>query len=82
MGINVSVYVSPKQGVLDPQGQAALGALKSLGFDEVDDVRIGKYITLQLERLEKGKAEERLKDMCEKLLANPVIEDYHIQIQD
>jgi phosphoribosylformylglycinamidine synthase PurS subunit len=82
MGINVSVYVSPKQGVLDPQGQAALGALKSLGFDEVDDVRIGKYITLQLEGLEKGKAEERLKDMCEKLLANPVIEDYHIQIQD
>jgi len=82
MGINVSVYISPKQGILDPQGQAALGALRSLGFEEVEEVRIGKYITLQLEDMDQGKAEERLREMCERLLANPVIEDYRIQIQE
>jgi phosphoribosylformylglycinamidine synthase len=82
MGINVSVYISPKQGILDPQGQAALGALRSLGFEEVEEVRIGKYITLQLEDMDQEKAEERLREMCERLLANPVIEDYRIQIQE
>lgn len=82
MGIKVSVYVSPRKGVLDPQGQAALGALKSLGFEEVSDVRIGKYITLRLEGVEGDKAGERLEEMCERLLANPVIEDYRIDIQD
>lgn len=81
MGINVSVYISPKQGVLDPQGQAALGALKSLGFDEVCEVRIGKYITLDLEGTDDKKAVKRLEEMCERLLANPVIEDYRIEIQ-
>lgn len=70
-----SVFVSPKQGVLDPQGQAALNALRSLGYEEVEDVRIGKYIVLSL----KGGSEERVREMCEKLLANPIIEDYRIE---
>jgi len=82
IGIKVFIYVSPKKGVLDPAGQAALGSLKSLGFEEVSDVRIGKYITLHLEGIEGHKAAERVEEMCERLLANPVIEDYQIDIQD
>ncbi len=70
-----SVFVSPKQGVLDPQGQATLNALRSLGYGEVEDVRVGKYIVLRL----RGGSEERVREMCEKLLANPIIEDYRIE---
>ncbi len=70
-----SIFVSPLRGVLDPQGQAALGALHSLGYDEVEDVRIGKYIVLTV----RGGSEERVREMCEKLLANPIIEDYRIE---
>lgn len=73
-----SVFVSPKEGVLDPQGQAALNALKSLGYGEVEDVRIGKYIILSLKAGEASE-EGRVKEMCEKLLANPIIEDYRIE---
>ncbi|MDI6873288.1 MAG: phosphoribosylaminoimidazolesuccinocarboxamide synthase [Actinomycetota bacterium] len=80
-GIAAAVYVSPKKGILDPAGQAALGALKSLGYDEVKDVRIGKYITLRLEGVDEGKAEERVREMCERLLANPIIEDYRVEIE-
>ncbi len=81
-GLRVSIYVSPKKGVLDPAGQAALGALKSLGFGEVSDVQIGKYIILRLEGIESAGAEERVEEMCERLLANPIIEDYRIEIED
>lgn len=82
IGLKVSIYVSPKKGVLDPAGQAALGALKSLGFGEVADVQIGKYIILQLEGIEADKAKERVEEMCERLLANPIIEDYRIEMGD
>jgi len=81
-GMQVSIYISPKKGILDPQGQAALGALKSLGFEEVADVRIGKYITLRLEGADGEKAVERVREMCERLLANPVIEDFRFDIGD
>ncbi|MEW6554366.1 MAG: phosphoribosylformylglycinamidine synthase subunit PurS [Actinomycetota bacterium] len=78
--MKVSIYVSPKKGVLDPAGQAALGALRSLGFGEVADVQIGKYIILSLEDGESGQAEARVQEMCERLLANPIIEDYRIEM--
>jgi phosphoribosylaminoimidazole-succinocarboxamide synthase len=81
-GLRVSIYVSPKKGVLDPAGQAALGALKSLGFREVSDVQIGKYIILRLEGIETEKAGNRVEEMCERLLANPIIEDYRIEVED
>jgi phosphoribosylaminoimidazole-succinocarboxamide synthase len=81
IGLKVSIYVSPKKGVLDPAGQAALGALRSLGFEEVADVQMGKYITLRLEGAESEKTGERVQDMCERLLANPIIEDYHIEME-
>jgi phosphoribosylformylglycinamidine synthase len=74
------VNVFLKEGVLDPQGKAAHHALDSLGFEGVSDVRIGKQIVLQLD-VEKEKAEAEVKEMCETLLANTVIEDYTIEIR-
>ncbi len=75
------VNVFLKEGVLDPQGKAAHHALDSLGFDGVKDVRIGKQIVLQLETDDKSKAQAEVKEMCETLLANTVIEDYTIEIK-
>ncbi|QOR62861.1 phosphoribosylformylglycinamidine synthase subunit PurS [Sulfurovum sp. ST-21] len=74
------VNVFLKEGVLDPQGKAAHHALDSLGFEGVKDVRIGKQIVLQLDT-DKEKAEQEVKEMCETLLANTVIEDYSIEIR-
>jgi len=74
------VNVFLKEGVLDPQGKAAHHALDSLGFDGVSDVRIGKQIVLQLD-VAKEDAEAEVKEMCETLLANTVIEDYTIEIK-
>ena len=74
------VNVFLKEGVLDPQGKAAHHALDQLGFEGVTDVRIGKQIILKLETDDKAKAEDEVKEMCETLLANTVIEDYTIEI--
>ncbi len=74
------VDITLKNGVLDPQGKAIQHALGSLGFDGVDGVRQGKVIELDLAETDKSKAEATLKDMCEKLLANTVIEDYKIEV--
>jgi phosphoribosylformylglycinamidine synthase subunit PurS len=74
------VYVTLRQSVLDPQGHAVKGALHILGFDEVKDVRIGKYMELELDTADRAQAEERVRAMCEKLLANTVIEDYRFEI--
>ena len=75
------VNVFLKEGVLDPQGKAAHHALDSLGFEGVTDVRIGKRIVLQLDVENKEKAKEEVKEMCETLLANTVIENYTIEIK-
>lgn len=72
----VNVYITWKQGVLDPQGKAIQQSLNSLGFQEIQGVRVGKYIELEVE--DGPDIEERVKEMCERLLANPVIEDYEI----
>lgn len=76
------VNVFLKEGVLDPQGKAAHHALHSLGFDGVEDVRIGKQIILQLTDSNREHAEAKVKEMCETLLANTVIEDYTIEINE
>ena len=78
--IKARVTVTLKNGVLDPQGKAIEGALKTLGFDGVGSVRQGKVFDLVLEGDDRRKAEADLKAMCEKLLANTVIEDYSIAI--
>lgn len=74
------ITVTLKNGVLDPQGKAIEGALGALGFDGVDGVRQGKVIDIELTDTDKATAEAKLSDMCEKLLANTVIENYHIDI--
>ena len=74
------VNVFLKEGVLDPQGKASHHALDSLGFAGVEDVRIGKQIIIQLSTSNKEEAQKEVKEMCETLLANTVIEDYTIEI--
>ncbi len=78
--MKAEVFISPKEGILDPQGKTVLGALKKLGFDEVKDVRIGKYIQIELEG--DGGAGERVRKMSEEILHNPLIESYRFQIKE
>ena len=78
--IKATVFVTIKENVLDPQGNAVQGALHSMGFSEVGKVRIGKYMELSLDTDDRAEAETRVKAMCEKLLANTVIEDYRYEL--
>ncbi|WP_438349218.1 phosphoribosylformylglycinamidine synthase subunit PurS [Paenibacillus sp. FA6] len=79
--IKAMVYVTVKKGVLDPQGVAVQGALHSIGFQEVESLRIGKYMEVNLDTDDRAEAEVRLKAMCEKLLANTVVEDYRYELE-
>jgi phosphoribosylformylglycinamidine synthase len=75
------VFVTLKRGVLDPQGSAVARSLHSLGYSEVEDVRLGKYIEVKLrEGAALEEERKRIDEMCRKLLANTVIEDYEIQL--
>ncbi len=78
--MKAKVYVTLKRSVLDPQGKAVHQALGSMGFPEVKDVRMGKYVELELGALDKTQAEGKIKTMCEKLLANTVIEEYRYEL--
>jgi phosphoribosylformylglycinamidine synthase subunit PurS len=69
------IYVTYKKGIFDPPGATAERALTNIGYDEVASVRIGKYIQLEVDD---GTAESKVTEMCDKLLANPVIEDYRV----
>ena len=80
--VRARVHVTLKPGVLDPQGKAIEHALHSLGFQEASDVRQGKVIELTLEESDSTKARASVQAMCEKLLANTVIEDYAIELVD
>jgi phosphoribosylformylglycinamidine synthase subunit PurS len=75
------VSVMPKAGVADPQGQTIEGALPVLGYTGVRDVRVGKRIELKLEATDETEARERVVEMCDKLLANTVIESYEVTIK-
>ena len=75
------VIVTPKPVVNDPQGLTVKQGLGSLGFSDVTDVRIGKYIEITLENTTEHEARERVEDMCRQLLANHVIEDYRFEIE-
>ncbi len=74
------VRVTLKPGILDPQGRAIQQALVTLGFTSVEGVRVGKYLEVELNETDKAVAESTLKAMCEKLLANPVIENYQCDL--
>ncbi len=80
MARKVKVYVTLKRGVLDPQGSAVGRALRTMGYAEVEDVRLGKYIELTLaEGQGEAEGKRRLEEMCRRLLANTVIEDFRIE---
>ena len=76
------IYVTLKPTVNDPQGLTVLGGLKNLGFDSVERVRVGKYIELWVNETERSKAEEAVREMCDQLLANPVIEDFRFELEE
>ena len=73
MSLKKRILIRPKEGILDPQGQTVERALPALGFDGVSDVRVGRLVELNVED------ESRLPEICERLLANPLIEDYEIE---
>jgi phosphoribosylformylglycinamidine synthase len=74
------VYITLKPSVNDPQGQTIHGGLKSLGFSTVQSVRAGKYFEVRLDEASEAKANAKVKEMCSKLLANPIVEDYRFEL--
>jgi phosphoribosylformylglycinamidine synthase len=76
----IEVRVTPRAGLLDPEGKAVQGALHSLEFAEVGDVRVGRLLRVRLRAASEQAARERVDDMCRKLLANPVTEDYEVEV--
>jgi phosphoribosylformylglycinamidine synthase subunit PurS len=78
--VRVRVYVTPRAGILDPQGRAVESSLNSLGFAGVSQVHVGRYIVLEVDAPSRAAAQETVTKMCEQLLANPVIEDYRFEV--
>jgi len=78
--MKADIYVTLKEGVLDPQGEAVKKSLHVLGYDNVDEVRIGKYIEVYMANMEREKAWQELQEMSDKLLANPVIENFQVKL--
>jgi phosphoribosylformylglycinamidine synthase PurS subunit len=74
------IYITLKKDVLDPQGSVIANSLNSLGFNNIEDVRQGKYIEIKLDSKNEESANKQINEMCEKLLANLVIEDYKVEI--
>ena len=74
------IYITLKKDVLDPQGSVIANSLKSLGFNNIEDVRQGKYIEIKLDSENEESANKQINEMCENLLANLVIEDYKVEI--
>jgi len=79
--VQIKVFVTPRRGILDPQGRAVEAALANLGFAGVSGVHLGRYIMLALDAPSKVAAAETVRQMCEQLLANPTIEDYRFEVE-
>jgi phosphoribosylformylglycinamidine synthase PurS subunit len=79
--VKATVLVRPKQGILDPQGQAVESSLRQLGFS-VSDARVGRVVDLEVETTDLPAARAQVERMCEQLLANPLIESYEIELAD
>ena len=77
--MRVRVLIRPKEGILDPQGQAVERALPALGYDDVSNVHVGRLVELDVDG--DGDVEAQVREMCERLLANPLIESYEVQLQ-
>lgn len=80
--MKAKIHITLKNGVLDPQGRAIAGALNTMGFSEVQDVRQGKYIEVNVKETDRKKAEAAVEKMCASLLANTVIENYRYEISE
>ena len=80
--MKVRVVVRLRPGVLDPQGATIRKALEGLGFPEVRDLRVGKLMELELDETDRARARARLEEMCRRLLANPVVEEYSCEVLD
>lgn len=80
--MRVKIFVSLKEGVLDPQGKSIERSLHSFGYGGVRNVRVGKFLELEVDAPSRESAAARVREMCDKLLANPVIEDYRIEINE
>lgn len=78
---NVKVYVTYKESILDPQGEAIRGAVHRMGFDEIEDIRIGKYFEIKVSDTADRSVEEVIETICDKLLANVVMESYRYEIE-
>ena len=76
------VYITLKPTVNDPQGLTVLGGVKNLGFDAVEDVRVGKFLEVRVSEPDRQRAEQLIEELCQKLLANPVIEEYHYELKE
>ena len=76
------IYISLKPTVNDPQGLTIKGALHNLGFTEVTSVRMGKYVEVKIEENAQNRAQEQVNEMCRKLLANPIIENYAFELKE
>ena len=76
------IYVTLKPAVNDPPGQTVLAALRRMGYESASDVRVGKFLQLKVEGMERLQAERQVDEMCRKLLANPVIEDYRFDLEE
>jgi len=79
--VKAKIFVTLKKTVLDPQGKAVLGALDSLGYKNVSEVRVGKYLEVSIDSSDRGRAEQQVKEMCAKLLSNPVIEEFSYTLE-
>ncbi len=77
----VEVRITPRQGLLDPEGKAVENALRSLGFEDAKDVKIGRLVRLKIEAESAEAAGARADEMCKRLLANPVTEDYEVEVK-
>jgi phosphoribosylformylglycinamidine synthase subunit PurS len=78
--VQVRIYITPREGILDPQGRAVEGSIRSLGFNTVSGVHIGRYVVLDLDATSRAVAEESVRKICDQLLANPLIEDYRFEV--
>ena len=80
--LEAEIYITLKKTVSDPRGLTIKHALESLGYQNLEEVRVGKLVTIKLSSKDKKKAKQKLDEMCQKLLANPIIEDYNLKIKE
>ena len=78
--MKAKVYVTLKLGIHDPQGEAIRQSVSTLGFDSIQNVRVGKYLEIEIDETDRATAKATIKRVCEKLLANTVIEDFSIEL--